>query len=88
MPYGIDTTVDPMQCRPLESSPDCTPPNTGSEQLTPCHHPVLRFRQLSKHPIHVAIGRVQGTSFTFGPCEGHNVKLIGGPRSSRSLRRH
>ena len=88
MPYGIDAAMNPMQSCPLESSPDCTPPDPGSEQLMPSHHPVLRLRQLSKHPIQVAIDRGQGTSFTFGPCEGLNVKLVRGAGSSRSLHRH
>lgn len=57
MPYRIDTTVDLVQCRPLESSPDRTSPDSGSKQLMPAHHPVLRLRQLSKHPIHMAIDR-------------------------------
>jgi len=51
----------------------------------PSHHPVLRLRQLSKHPIYMAIDRVRGMSFTFGPHEGHNVKLVRGAGSSRSL---
>ncbi len=88
MSYGIDTTVDLVKCRPLESSPDCTPPDTGGEQLMPSHHPVLRLRQLSKHPIHTAIDCLRGTSFTFGPCEGLNVKLGREQRSNRSLHRH
>jgi hypothetical protein len=88
MPYGIDTTVDMVQSRPLKSSPDCTSPNTCSEQLMPSHHPVLCLRQLSKRPIHMAIDRVRGTSFTFGPYEGLNVKLDRETGSSRCLRRH
>lgn len=88
MPNGIDATVDPMKSRPLEPSPDCTPPDAGGEQLMPSHYPVLHLRQLSEHPIHVATGRSQWTSFTLGPREVLNVKLFRGAGSNRGLHRH
>jgi len=47
MPYGIDTTVDLVQCRPLKSSPDCTSPDTGSEQLTITNFEYVYFSMIT-----------------------------------------
>ena len=78
MPNRIDTAMHGMQCATLDPPSDRPTTNTGLEQLEPTHHPVLRLRQLTQHPVHADFSSFRLTRFAFGPRWGLNVNLAGG----------